>query len=66
VTELRQDGTLVLAHDHATDGRGLDVTRGNRVIQYIRRVWRRPVRLNTRRFPRRAARALGIGCGRTA
>jgi stage V sporulation protein R len=37
----------VLAHDHATDGRGLDVTRGNRVIQYIRRVWRRPVRLNT-------------------
>jgi stage V sporulation protein R len=44
VTEMRQDGTLVLTHDHATDGRGLDVTRGNRVIQYIRRVWRRPVR----------------------
>jgi O-acetyl-ADP-ribose deacetylase (regulator of RNase III) len=46
-TELRQDGTLVLTHDHASDGRGLDVARGNRVIQYIRRVWRRPVRLNT-------------------
>ena len=46
-TEMRQDGTLVLTHDHASDGRGLDVARGNRVIQYIRRVWRRPVRLNT-------------------
>jgi len=46
-TEMKQDGTLVLTHDHASDGRGLDVARGNRVIQYIRRVWRRPVRLNT-------------------
>jgi stage V sporulation protein R len=32
-TEMRQDGTLVLTHDHATDGRGLDAARGNRVIQ---------------------------------
>ncbi|MGH8672951.1 MAG: SpoVR family protein [Burkholderiales bacterium] len=47
VSEMRQDGTLVLAHDHASDGRGLDATRGNRVIQYIRGVWRRTVRLNT-------------------
>ena len=46
-TEMKQDGSLVLTHDHASDGRGLDVARGNRVIQYIRRVWRRPVRLNT-------------------
>ena len=46
-SEMRQDGTLVLTHDHATDGRGLDAARGNRVIQYLRRVWRRPVRLNT-------------------
>ena len=46
-SEMRQDGTLVLTHDHASDGRGLDAARGNRVIQYLRRVWRRPVRLNT-------------------
>jgi stage V sporulation protein R len=46
-SEMRQDGTLVLTHDHASDGRGLDAARGNRVIQYVRRVWRRPVRLNT-------------------
>jgi stage V sporulation protein R len=47
VTELRQDGTLVLTHDFGTDGRGLDPTRAGRVLQYIRRIWRRPVRLNT-------------------
>ncbi len=47
VTELRADGTLELAHDHRTDGRGLDVTRANKVLEYIRRVWRRPVRLRT-------------------
>ena len=46
-SEMRQDGTLVLTHDHASDGRGLDAARGNRVIQYLRRMWRRPVRLNT-------------------
>ncbi len=46
-SEMRQDGTLVLTHDHATDGRGLDTARGNRVIEYIHRMWRRPVKLNT-------------------
>jgi stage V sporulation protein R len=46
-SEMRQDGTLVLTHDHATDGRGLDIARGNRVIEYIHRMWRRPVKLNT-------------------
>ena len=46
-SELRQDGTLVLVHDHGGDGRGLDLDRSARVLQYIQRVWRRPVRLHT-------------------
>jgi len=45
--ELKHDGSLGLAHDHASDGRGLDVTRAKRVLDYVHRVWRRPVRLAT-------------------
>jgi stage V sporulation protein R len=41
------DGSLELDHAHASDGRGLDLGRAERVLDYIRRVWRRPVRLNT-------------------
>lgn len=47
VDELRADGTLVLRHDHQTDGRGLDIERANKVMEYIHRVWRRPVVLFT-------------------
>jgi len=47
VSELKHDGTLVLVQDHAGDGRGLDLDRAARVLQYIQRVWRRPVRLHT-------------------
>jgi stage V sporulation protein R len=47
VAELRSDGSLELKHDHATDGRGLDLARARRVLEYTRRVWRRPVRLQT-------------------
>jgi stage V sporulation protein R len=47
VSELRQDGTLVLGHDHANDGRGLDLERASRVLQYIQHVWRRPVIMHT-------------------
>ncbi len=47
VSELKHDGTLVLRHDHAGDGRGLDLDRAAKVLQYIHRVWRRPVRLHT-------------------
>ena len=47
VAELQPDGVLVLAHEHASDGRGLDVARANKVLEYVRRVWRRPVRLRT-------------------
>ena len=45
--EMKDDGTLVLAHDHSTDGRGLDAARARKVLEYIRRAWRRPVRLQT-------------------
>ena len=41
------DGTLHLVHDHASDGRGLDADRAARVLGYLQRVWRRPVRLES-------------------
>lgn len=41
------DGSLELAHDTDTDGRGLDINRSRKVLNYIQRVWRRPVRLET-------------------
>jgi stage V sporulation protein R len=44
---VRVDGTLELAHDHKTDGRGLDIERGKKVIEYMQRVWRRPVIMHT-------------------
>jgi stage V sporulation protein R len=44
---VRVDGTLELEHDHKTDGRGLDVDRGKKVVEYIQRVWRRPVLIHT-------------------
>jgi stage V sporulation protein R len=47
VAEVRNDGTLVLEHDSQLDGRGLDADRARRVLEYIKRVWRRPVLLKT-------------------
>lgn len=47
VDEMRRDGTLVLRHDFAADGTGLDAARARRVLDYIHRVWRRPVVLYT-------------------
>jgi stage V sporulation protein R len=47
VGEMRTDGSLVLVHDHAADGRGLDLERAARVLQYVHRAWRRPVMLQT-------------------
>jgi len=44
---MRSDGTLVLRHDASGDGRGLDVARAKRVLDYIASVWRRPVELYT-------------------
>src|SRR5687767_750209 len=45
--EIKGDGGLVLAHEHASDGRGLDAARAKKVLEYARRAWRRPVRLHT-------------------
>jgi stage V sporulation protein R len=47
VVGLGGDGSLALAHDHATDTRGLDLKRAQKVLEYIHRVWRRPVTLRT-------------------
>jgi len=44
---IHVDGRLELIHDHATDGRGLDPERGRKVLEYIARVWRRPVTITT-------------------
>jgi stage V sporulation protein R len=46
-THVDVDGSLTLAHDHAGDGRGLDVQRAERVLDYVVRIWRRPVTLHT-------------------
>lgn len=45
--ELSNDGSLTLNHDHATDGRGLDLDRAKKVLEYVSCVWRRPVMLET-------------------
>ena len=44
---VRVDGTLELVHDHTVDGRGLDLERSRRVLEYVHKVWRRPVVLHT-------------------
>jgi stage V sporulation protein R len=44
---VQLDGTLELVHDHETDGRGLDLERSRKVLDYVQRVWRRPVELHT-------------------
>jgi stage V sporulation protein R len=41
------DGSLTLHHENETDGRGLDIERAERVLDYIHKVWRRPIRLET-------------------
>jgi stage V sporulation protein R len=46
-SHVHVDGSLELVHDHQSDGRGLDVGRAERVLEYISRAWRRPVSLHT-------------------
>jgi stage V sporulation protein R len=46
-THIANDGSLELVHEHATDGRGLDVDRAERVLDYMYTVWRRPISLET-------------------
>jgi len=47
VTEMGADGALELRQEHSIDGRGLDVERAQKVIDYIHCVWRRPVTMHT-------------------
>ena len=47
VSRIAFDGSLELAHDHRTDGRGLDPEIATRVLEYLHHMWRRPVRLKT-------------------
>jgi stage V sporulation protein R len=47
VDDVRSDGALVLSHNAAGDGRGLDLARARKVLDYIGSVWRRPVELHT-------------------
>ncbi len=47
VRHVEADGTLHLVHEHGTDGRGLDFKRSEKVLDYLHRVWRRPVKLDT-------------------
>ena len=58
-TKLDVDGSLTLTHDHKSDGRGLDLKRAERVLDYVVRVWRRPVTLHTA-DEQGAARALSV------
>jgi stage V sporulation protein R len=46
-THVANDGSLTLHHEHKTDGRGLDLERAERVLDYLHKIWRRPIRLET-------------------
>jgi stage V sporulation protein R len=59
VERMHDDGGLVLRHDHARDGRGLDLDQAEQVMNYVCRVWRKPVTLHTVDF-RGVARTLTI------
>ena len=45
--EVGQDGRLELTHEHETDGRGLDLGKAERVLEYVHKAWGRTVRLQT-------------------
>lgn len=47
VDDMRPDGSLVLRHDHQSDGRGLDIQRAEKVLEYVHLLWKRPVSLYT-------------------
>src|SRR4030095_14969759 len=46
-SRVHVDGKLELTHDHTVDGRGLDPERTRKVLEYVARVWRRPVTIAT-------------------
>ena len=45
--QVEPDGSLHLVHEHGSDGSGLDLKRAGKVLDYLHRVWRRPVKLDT-------------------
>ena len=47
VTRVGADGSLDLHHDYLRDGRGLELQQAEKVMDYVQRVWRRPVTLHT-------------------
>lgn len=47
VAQVGPDGSLDLRHDYLHDGRGLELAQADRVMEYVARVWRRPVSLHT-------------------
>jgi stage V sporulation protein R len=47
VNRVAADGSLELSHDYLRDGRGLELPQAEKVIDYVTRVWRRPVTLHT-------------------
>ncbi|NVM78354.1 stage V sporulation protein R [Duganella sp. SG902] len=59
VERMNDDFSLVLRHDHSRDGRGLDLAQAEQVMQYVARVWRRPVTLHTVDF-RGVARTMHV------
>ena len=46
-SSIGPDGSLTLQHNYAADGRGLDEQRSQRVLEYIRTIWRRRVEVHT-------------------
>jgi stage V sporulation protein R len=62
VNQVETDGTLRLVHEHASDGRGLDLKRAEKVLDYVHRVWRRTVKLETV-DSRGAARTIEVPAG---
>ncbi|MDQ1921495.1 SpoVR family protein [Massilia pseudoviolaceinigra] len=47
VSQVGPDGALALHHDYLRDGRGLELPQAETVMEYVKRVWRRPVTLHT-------------------
>ena len=47
IARVGADGSLELRHDYLRDGRGLDLPQAERVVEYVARIWRRPVSLQT-------------------
>jgi stage V sporulation protein R len=59
VERMHDDFSLVLRHEYSRDGRGLDLDQAEQVMQYVSRVWRRPLTLHTVDF-RGVARTVAV------